>query len=192
MTKEELKNAGVDLWLLGHIHVPWPDKPGGRDTILYSGTPEPDTANCPHKGTALLIEIEGNKSISIDRLKTGTYKFERWREEVTSFTDLEKLADRVKKEENANSVCRLSIKGVLDPEDYHRWQDEILPGLKDSFLYLRINDLELRKRITIDQLYDIYPEESFPTHLLSGFIEEDDQDALQTAYDLLEEVKDEN
>lgn len=191
MTKDELKNAGVDLWLLGHIHVPWPDNPGGKDTILYSGTPEPDTANCPHQGTALIIEIDEQKNTSIEKLTTGKYRFERWNYEVTSLEDLENLAQRANNTDNAHCVCRLKLEGVLDPDDYESWVKGIYPTLKQSFLYLRINDNELRKRITKEQLYEIYPEESFPVQLLSGFIEDDDQEALQTAYDLLEEVKDE-
>jgi len=192
MTQQELKSAGVDLWLLGHIHVPWPENPGGNDSILYSGTPEPDTANCPHEGTALIIEIDGQKTKTIEKLKTGIYRFERWNEEVSSLDDLKKLASKAEKDENANCVCRLTVTGVLEPAEYDSWVTDILPKLRESFLFLKNDDEGLRKKITKEQLQEAYPEESFPVQLLSGFIEEEDQEALQTAYDLLEEVKDEN
>jgi len=172
--------------------VPWPNNPGGNDSILYSGTPEPDTANCPHEGTALLIEIKEDKSVSIDKLSTGIYRFERWSEEISSIEDLEKLADNADSDRNSNCVCRLTLSGVLDPEDYERWVENIFPKLQESFLYLRINEDDLRKRITKEQLYETYPEDSFPIQLLSGFIDDNDHEALQTAYNLLEEVKDEN
>jgi exonuclease SbcD len=192
MTKEELKVAGVDLWLLGHIHVPWPENPGGNDAILYSGTPEPDTANCPHEGTALIVEIDKEKVKTISKLSTGMYRFERWNEAVSSIDDLNKLVMKAEQDENFNCVCRLTITGVLEPEEYDSWVNEVLPKLRESFLFLKNDDEGLRKRITKEQLNEAYPEGSFPVQLLSGFIEEDDQEALQTAYDMLEEVKDEN
>ncbi|MFA5669872.1 MAG: DNA repair exonuclease [Balneolaceae bacterium] len=192
MSQQELNAAGVDVWLLGHIHVPWPENPGGNDSILYSGTPEPDTANCPHRGTALIIEIEDGGSRKIQKLTTGMYRFERWEKNVSSLTDLENIAKEASAEDNKNCACRITIYGVLEPEDYNNWNSKIIPQLRKFFLYLKINDGGLKKRITKEQLEETYPEGSFPIQLLSGFIDRDDQMALQIAYDLLEEVRDEN
>jgi len=192
MTRSELDAAGVNLWLLGHIHVPWPDNPGPTDSILYSGTPEPDTANTPHKGTALVIEIDEDGNRSVEKLTTGRYYFETWDLKVSDKSDLDKLKERSENEENKNLVCRLNLSGVLTPEDYEYWVKEIEPSIKNYFLFLRANDEELRKQITKEEIASRFAEDSFPAKLLSELLEENDQDALQIAFDELEEAKDEN
>lgn len=192
MTKTELSEAGVDLWLLGHIHLPWPDNPGQNDRILYAGTPEPDNANCQHGGTALLIDIDEEKRVEVEQLSTGKYKFERWNNKVSTGDELESLLRKAKDEQNKKVVCRLTISGKLDEEAYDIWNDEILPELRQAFLYLKIDDTELKRKITQNQVKEEFPEESFPNRLLSGFIEKDEEDALQTAYEFIQEVQDEN
>ncbi|MGZ3694970.1 MAG: metallophosphoesterase family protein, partial [Bdellovibrionota bacterium] len=41
MTREDLLPCGLDLWLMGHIHIQFPLKPGSSDKIFYPATPEP-------------------------------------------------------------------------------------------------------------------------------------------------------
>ena len=192
MTQQELNQAGVDLWLLGHIHVPWPDNPGGQDRILYSGTPEPDTANCPHGGTALMIEIEEADNIQVQKMETGKYRFEKWEKEVSTLGELEQLQRDARADENKQIICRLTISGRLDDEAYTFWLEELLPEIRDAFLYLKLDDEELNRKITKEQIKQEFPEESFPDKLLSTFIEQDKEQALQTAYEFIEEVRDEN
>lgn len=59
-------------------------------------------------------------------------------------------------------------------------------------MYLKLDDEELNRKITREQIKQEFPEESFPDYLLSHFIEDDDEQALQTAYEFIEEVRDEN
>lgn len=192
MTRGELTSAGVDLWLLGHIHVPWPETPGPNDPFLYSGSPEPDTANTPHKGTALLIELEEDGSRSVEKLSTGKYFFETWDIALTDKSDLDRLKQKSENEENRNLVCRLNLTGVLIPEDHKYWLNEIKPSIKNNFLFLRVNDEELRKQITEEEIAHRFAEDSFPAKLLSELLDEGDQDTLQMAFDQLEEAKDES
>ncbi len=75
MTRSQLLGrAGIDLWLLGHTHVPYPEGDGGR--IYYAGTPEPDGMDCRHGGSCWVIEVDDRGGISADRHETGTYRFE--------------------------------------------------------------------------------------------------------------------
>ena len=192
MTKEELNEAGVDLWLLGHIHVPWPNQPGTRDGILYSGTSEPDKGNCPHKGTALLIDIDDNKNRTVELLETGQYRFTRESIELTDSESFDTFEASLADEENKCTVCRLKVHGRLTPELHDRWVQELLPKVREAYLYLKLDDEELKKKITKKQIKDEFPKESFPEKLLSDLIQDDDEDALQIAYELIEEVRDEN
>lgn len=192
MTQQELSEAGLDLWLLGHIHIPWPNNPGQNDRILYSGTPEPDSANCPHAGTALLLEIDESKNVEVQQLSTGKYRFENWTRHISSKEELESLLDKAKQEENQKVVCRLTISGKLEEEVYELWNGEILPQLREAFLYLILNDTNLKRKITKEQIQEEFPEESFPDRILSKFIENNREEALQTAYELISEVTDED
>lgn len=192
MAQQELKEAGVDLWLLGHIHVPWPDNPGQQDRILYSGTPEPDTVNCPHGGTALMIDIKDAENIQIEKLETGRYHFERWNRKISTLEELKQLQKDADAEENKQIVCRLTINGRLDDEEFSFWLEELLPELRDSFLYLKLDDEGLHRKITREQIKQEFPQESFPDQLLSTFIKQDEEQALQTAYEFIEEVRDES
>lgn len=191
MTQQELSDAGVDLWLLGHIHVPWPNNPGKNDRVLYSGTPEPDTANCPHGGTALLVEIGEEKEVQIQRLFTGKYRFENWDEYVTSKEEIESLLQRAE-EDSQEVVCRLTLSGKLEEEAFESWHEEFFQKLREAFFYLKLDDSDLKRKITKEQVKEEFPEESFPDRLLSRFIENDQEEALQTAYELISEVKDED
>lgn len=192
MTKEELNQSGVDLWLLGHIHVPWPNQPGTRDAILYPGTPEPDKGNCPHEGTALLIDIDEGKNRTIEVLKTGQYRFTRESIELTDSESFDTFEASLTDKENDCTVCRLKVYGRLTPELYDRWVQELLPKIREAYLYLKLDDDELKKKITKEQIEDEFPEESFPEKLLSNIMQNDDEDALQIAYELIEEVRHEN
>ncbi|MFW5995561.1 MAG: metallophosphoesterase family protein, partial [Spirochaetia bacterium] len=54
MRREELREAGVDVWLLGHSHVSWPESLSDSPRILNPGTPEPDGFDCTHPGHAFI------------------------------------------------------------------------------------------------------------------------------------------
>jgi len=75
MTPVGLLNSEMDLWLLGHTHLPSPAQPGKFDKIFYPGTPEPDGFDCDHEGRAWIIEIQDDKSIVPTSLTTGKYRF---------------------------------------------------------------------------------------------------------------------
>ena len=64
MSKDELKNLNMDLWLLGHTHLPYPfEEEITNRKIFNCGTPEPDGLDCSHFGNSWFIEIDNNKNI---------------------------------------------------------------------------------------------------------------------------------
>jgi DNA repair exonuclease SbcCD nuclease subunit len=192
MTREELSVPGIDTWLLGHIHIPWPDIPSANDNIFYSGIPEPEDMNCKHKGSALIIEFDDNREKSVEIIVPGQNYFERKSLVLESSEDMDDFAEVTQSEDYQNCVCKLTVTGSLDPDDYVRWYNEVLPEIKKSFLYLKTEDSGLRQKITKERLDGIYPEGSFPHKLLSDFLKDNDQQALETAFDLFKDIKDEN
>jgi exonuclease SbcD len=185
MTISELQKCGVDLWLIGHTHIQYPDKPGATDRIFYPGTPEPDGFDCQHEGKAWILEIDDDKKIHPVSLSTGTYKFLHEELEVASAIDLEMLKKKYSSEEYKKALLKLKLKGRL-PRDEYENLPEIRKTLKQQFLHLILNDDEVTEEITIDVINQEFTEGSFPHILLTALAH--DSEALQVAYDLIKEV----
>ena len=190
MTHQALKRAGVDLWLLGHTHITWPEKPGSRDYIFNPGTPEPDGFSCRHEGRAFFLMIDSDKKITAEIIPTGQYRFEQRRETLTLQHELKKLVKSIRPDTYQNVVMQLTVSGRLDPELYENWNNAI-PKLREAVLELKLDDSELVRRVTPQQIRKEFPIDSFPEKLLSRFSENEDEQALQMAYEFIREAGDE-
>lgn len=185
MTISELHKCGIDLWLMGHTHIQYPNKPGATDTIFYPGTPEPDGFDCQHEGKAWIIEIGDDKKIYPTSISTGTYEFLHEELEVDSASDLEMLRKRYSSEDYRKVLLKLRLKGRL-PQDEYKNLLEVKSFLEKQLFRLILND-EVTEEITIDIINQEYTEGSFPHMLLSALAH--DSEALQVAYDLIKEVR---
>lgn len=188
MSRQALKKAGVDLWLLGHTHITWPEKPGSRDFIFNPGTPEPDGFSCRHEGRAFYLTVDSDKKITAEIIPTGKYQFEQRHETLSTQNDLEKLLEAIRQDRYQNVVLKLVVSGRLEPEFYEDWKNAI-SKIREAVLELKLIDSELVRRVTSDQIRKEFPRDSFPEKLLSRFSEKEDEQALQTAYELIEEAR---
>ena len=67
MSLAELEAAPVDVWLLGHTHITYPDKKKVNGWKIFNpGTPEPDGLDCKHTGNAWIITIGDTKAVNSD------------------------------------------------------------------------------------------------------------------------------
>src|SRR5665648_575637 len=67
MSLAELTSAPVDVWLLGHTHITYPDKKKVSGWKIFNpGTPEPDGLDCKHTGNAWIITIGDTKAVDSD------------------------------------------------------------------------------------------------------------------------------
>ncbi|REL37900.1 DNA repair exonuclease [Rhodohalobacter sp. SW132] len=187
MTKRGLEESGLDIWLLGHTHITFPDKPGKRDIVFNPGTPEPDGFDCSHEGRAFLHTIDEKKSIQTEILSTGSYRFLRVERTLNRQNDLEKLLEEFQKKEYQKSVVKLSVSGRLDPDLYDQWLDK-RHQIRDAVMELKLDDSGLKRKVTEEQIRKEFAEGSFPEQLLSS-IPEENEDELQMAYELIREVK---
>ncbi|MBE0427383.1 MAG: DNA repair exonuclease [Nitrospirae bacterium] len=185
MSVSELQKCGLDIWLLGHTHVQYPEKPGTEDRIFYPGTPEPDGFDCQHEGKAWIIEVDDDKKIHPASLSTGTYKFLHEELEVDSLSDLKMLRKRYASEDHRKVLLKLRLKGRL-PRDEYESLCEIRKPLEQQLFHLILNDDEVTEEITIDTINQEFTEGSFPHMLLTALAH--DSEALQIAYDLIKEV----
>ena len=189
MTRQELLESGLDLWLMGHTHLPFPEKPGLRDRIFYSATPEPDGFDCDHQGHAWIIEMDEDKKLSPTLMTTGTYRFFHDERELKSAGDLDRMEADYGVPGNDKLLLKLKLKGRLPREEYDRLP-EVREGLNRNLFYLQWDSGDLTEEITPAMINREFTEGSFPHRLLTTLArDERDAEALQAAYRLLQEVR---
>ncbi len=190
MRSEELRKLNIDLWLLGHTHIPLPknvDENIQNEYIFNCGTPEPDGLDCSHEGQAWYIELEKDGSTKAIPVKTGEYRFLDIAREVNSEDDFACLLQEVRQKEKAEkTVMRIKIFGRI-PEAAYKKKQEYYRKFRDSVFHLQILDDDLNLQLNRDKIAEEFPEGSFPYQVLEELI--DDERALELAYELLQEVK---
>lgn len=188
MTVQELEGSGVDLWLMGHTHITWPERPGKRDRVFNPGTPEPDGFGCTHEGRAFLHTIDEQKNISTEIISTGTHRFVKASVSVARSEDILKLVETYSGEDWKKNVLWLTVSGKLEEEAYEEWKER-RSEIRDSVLELRLDDSEVRRKVTTEHIKKEFTEGSFPEKLLTSFTEDEEEAELQMAYELIKEVQ---
>jgi len=188
MLRRELLEAGVQLWLLGHTHVRYPAAPGSREMIFNPGTPEPDGMNCAHEGSAWLLDLDDAGAVSAKALATGSIRFVDRTVRVSDAAGLERAERELEGPQAARTVLRLRLEGRV-PGDVRASLGALQARLKERFLSLDLRTDDLREEITAELIDREYPSGSFPHVLLRRLSEAGDQDALEAARELLQEVR---
>lgn len=191
MGKEELLAIKMDLWLLGHSHLSYPQQDKvANQKIFNNGTPEPDGMDCSHPGYAWYIELnenqDGDKEISAERIKTGNYHFSDLEKEIASERDLEKVINNILQLEPEKKILRLKLRGELKRSEFNN-KDQYLRKLRDNCFYAKIDQSNLNMKIDRAIIAEEFSENSFPYQLLTEL--EDNNQALHLAYRMLKEVQ---
>jgi DNA repair exonuclease SbcCD nuclease subunit len=186
MRSEELHGLGLEAWLLGHTHVPFPSAPEPSDTIFYPGTPEPDGFDCVHDGFAWCIEFSG-PAVLAARVRTGSLRFVEETVSIGNSTDLERIFDNHTRESAGRTLLRAHLTGRV-PREVLSEIGPLEQRLRGSLLYCELLTADLREDITMDAIDREYPQGSFPHQLLSRLVTAGDAEALSLAQQLLEEA----
>lgn len=189
MKREALLACGLDLWLMGHIHLQYPQSPGTLDRIYYPGTPEPDGFDCRHEGTAWIIELDDDKTPHAKRVSTGNFRFLREELKIGSWEELESRLTRYQDPAYQKVLMELKVSGILPRKEFERIPSE-LRKLMGQFLSLGTDYEDLEVRLTAEEIRSEFPEGSFALQLLTQLSQNpDDHDALQLAYQLIRSLK---
>jgi len=194
MTRKELESSGLDLWLLGHTHLPWPENPDKNARIFIPGTPEPDGFDCNHKGSAFIIDLKSSSEMKIQKVSTGKYRFSINQVALNDDKAIASMKQKYTGDEFSSAVLRLILKGRLRKEELDR-VEETIDLINDNVLLLQIIKDELYESITSDLINSQFTENSFPHQLLSSLFEEKEEisfKSLQKAYDIIREISHEN
>ena len=191
MTRKELGSSGIDLWLIGHTHLPWPENPDKNSRILIPGTPEPDGFDCNHQGSAFIIDLESSSEMKIQKVSTGKYCFSINQVLLNEDNDIASMKRKYTGAEFSNVVLRLILKGRLRKEELDM-VEEAIDLINNNVLLLQTVKDELHESITSDLINSKFTENSFPHQLLSSLLEEKEEisfKSLQKAYDIIREVR---
>jgi DNA repair protein SbcD/Mre11 len=185
MKAAELASCGLDLWLLGHTHIRYPESPTPRDRVFIAGTPEPDGFDCPHAGSAWLIRLPEEGAASAEALVTGEYRFSHESAELRGAEDLAALEKRLQARDGGRELLKAVITGRLPP-DSRGDLDDIRKRSTDRFFHLVWDADGVREEITQKTIEAEYSTGSFPHGLLQELARTGDAEALEIAYELLQ------
>jgi DNA repair protein SbcD/Mre11 len=188
MTPEELRDAGVDAWLLGHTHVAFPASPSPTDRIFCAGTPEPDGLDCTGEGGAWILDFDQTPAIRARMVRTGAYRFRDDAERITGSGDLERIEQAYLNDDARRTVLRLRLSGRVDRETL-AGIGSFATRLAPRVLHLDLRSDEVREQLTAEGIDAEYPTGSFPHTLLSRLAAAEDLEALEIAHDLLRETR---
>lgn len=182
MSMKELNDIGVDLWLLGHTHVAWPENQSLHNhRIFNNGSPEPDGLDFKREGTAWFINLEKEK-VEAEKIPVGKYIFQDLGFKVNKLEDLEKAKDQVLEGDPGRKIVRLNISGRLAKEEYENL-GPLYKKMEEKLLHIIIRDDDLKIKIDKELIKNEFAQGSFPSEFLAGLYQ--DEEALQMAYQLL-------
>ena len=187
MSLQELAETGVRNWLIGHTHLPFPREPGPTDTLFVAGTPEPDGFDCTHGGSGWALALEDDGRTTASSVSTGELRFRDETRTVHATADLERLERDLASGDLPHTLLRLRLSGRA-PRQTLEEVSALEARLAAALLHLDFRTDQLREEITAEAIDREYPAGSFPHMLLSQLAKEDDQEALQLAHDLLQEL----
>lgn len=190
MTHRELETTGLDVWLLGHTHIRYPDQQeGSGDRIFYPSTPEPDGFDCRHEGFAWIIELSQDHPPKYRSVATGQYRFRDLNRQLTCESDVRSLHQELKGLAAMNQLLRLRLHGRLADQLLSDLK-EGLPSYEAAFGYLETDTNDLIKEITQVDIDREFTQGSFPHRLLSELATNDPGSlALKLAYELVQKVR---
>lgn len=194
MTEPELQAIPMDVWLVGHTHIPYPgglseDEEIGGYRIFNAGTHAQTDLHNNTRGYGFIISVDkqGDKAqVSAKQYQSGTIFFYDIAVRVSSAEgdSLEALLQEKLDPLEAESVVRLTVTGSVVSEEYSR-RRELYKKYCDRFLSWELQDDELHEEITLDRVREEFAESSFAAKLMEAL--QGDQTELQMAYELLQE-----
>ena len=190
MRRDELESIPVDLWLLGHTHVPFPRGLSEKETvtderIFNAGTHVQTDVACRSDGECFILSIDGDRTVRAKKLVSGGLRF--FRRTVTVYPgELSSRLEEALRDMEDGSVVDVLLRGTVSAEEYesrHALAEEAL----SRFLEGTYDDAGLSRQITQELIEAEFPETSLSARLLSALSEEPKE--LQLAYELLTSLR---
>ncbi len=195
MNEKELLDIPVDVWLLGHTHISYPQLTQTPEVTQYRvfnpGTHEQTDLHNNTEGCCFLLTIDKTISgtqVSACKYVSGKIRYYNLQLEgkVSSEVGLQKALEDLTGQLQSHAIVRVRLSGTVNAEDYQE-KDKIYQKVFDRFLAYECIDSELSEEITIEKIRSEYSELSFAAQWLEMLM--DNPVELQMAYALLQECK---
>ena len=197
MTEDELAGIPVDVWLIGHTHIPYPDVlKEDEDTAGYkvfnAGTHEQTDLHNNTEGCGFIISIDKQgkaAKVLARKYVSGKIHFRDLDIRVTPDSETS-LADEIKAaiaDIDSNSIVRVRVSGSIKQREYAE-KERIYREILGGFLTYEKEDSELSEEITVDKIREEFAETGFAAQLLEGLVGNPTE--LQMAYQLIEDCRD--
>ena len=191
MTYDELNGIGVDVWLVGHTHVPFP-----RDLteefidikerkVFNAGTHAPADVTENTEGFGFILEIDENKKIRAKKFVSGTLPF--YRKEIDVSAGRGKLEDILTNELRGykdRAYVEIILKGAVSDEDFEK-RYEIIDRALERFLDKEYKEgySNISAMLTKEKILALCSETTLYADMLLELLS--DQVQAQMAFDLL-------
>lgn len=195
MTEKELLDIPVDVWLLGHTHIPYPDLKENGDTAGYkifnAGTHEQTDLHNNTEGCCFVINLEKcDKKTSVSAHKYVSGRVRYFDLELNVKADegnpLEQKLEEITSDIGQNSVVRVKISGTVKQDEYEE-RAKIYRTVLNRFLTYETEDSGLSPEITIEKIRSEFSELSFAARFMEHFL--DNPVELQMAYELVQQCR---
>lgn len=191
MEERELNEIPVDVWLIGHTHITWPENISCEEyteghRIFNAGTHEQTDLSCRTEGNGFLIRLDEEKKVRAKRFVSGRIRYYDKKLKIKEGFLREQMTESLKGIIRKDAIVRMTLSGSCSTEDYEG-RGAIYHETRQEFLSFEIRDDELSERITKEKIEDEFAGISFPAKFLLGLTE--DGTELQMAYDLVREIR---
>lgn len=146
---EQIREAGLHHALLGHFH-----RPADHDYHTYPGNPDPLSFGETWKGSAVLVEISDDGTITRTRLLVARSEVNDVRINITGAKHNSDVLERIKQEtHDLRGAVRVTLEGELDPEIDLRLTDlkKLRPDHLDEWV-IRLGNISIAPTYDLDQL----------------------------------------
>jgi DNA repair exonuclease SbcCD nuclease subunit len=189
MKAESLTGAGVDFWLLGHIHVPYPTQESINTNPGYfmSGTHMPDSWKSTNIGNAWIIEIDKSKSVKAKKIQPTKFRFKVIEKELRSLVDIDFLKSELSSYDRKNTAVRLNLKGILVDQELSVLNEFFKECADKNTGFLHFEGTKFIKRKIDEAAIDAdFAAGSLPHILLTELLHEDPEGfSTQTAFEVI-------
>lgn len=189
MKRSELESIPMDVWLLGHTHVPFPgnltEEYAVCDKILNPGTHVQTDVACNTEGQCFIVKISEDKVVQAKKFVSGNLRFYRKNIALTAGSIVEALEKELSHVSD-QSVVDLILTGAVSAEEYENRKQNIEQVLS-RFIEGTYRDGALSKLISKELIDEEFPETSLSAGFLTALLEEPKE--AQLAYELLKSLK---
>ena len=188
MTESELNGIDMDVWFLGHTHIPYPNNLSeDNDTTGYKiynpGTPEQTDLANNTSGLCFIVSLDKNADktkITARSYHSGEIRFF----DIQVNTSENNLKDDILQKVQGlpeKSIVRLTINGSVSSDEYANRQ-QTYEELLGKFMTYEIDDQNLSELITPEQIRAEFAEIGFAAEFLKAL---SDPKEIQMVYELI-------